>query len=54
MAGTFIGAKTEDARGDRIGQQDGSRDLGDVDETERLSISDVGRGSMILMQQQTS
>jgi hypothetical protein len=54
MAGTVVGTKTEDARGDRFGQQDGTRDLGDVNETERLSRSDVGRGCMIHMQQQTS
>lgn len=53
LAGAFVGTKAEDARGNRFGQQDGTRDLGYVDETGRLSGSEVGRGCMIHMQQKT-
>jgi hypothetical protein len=53
LVGAFVGTKAEDARGNRFGQQDGTRDLGYVDETGRLSGSEVGRGCMIHMQQKT-
>ena len=37
VASPHAGAQATDACGNRIGQQDGSDDLGDVDETGRLS-----------------
>ena len=48
MAGSDAGEETADAGGDRPGEQDGPENLGDADETGRVSRSGGGCGGVTL------
>jgi len=54
VAGTDVSRKTEDARCDRIGQQNGPCDLGNANEETGLSGSGAGYRSMKFMSRRTA